>query len=260
MTIQIKPAKRTRSRRKIIAVTPRTLPPGFTIPSHRHNTGRLIYAASGTMTIETPDGAYVVPPTRALFVPPRIKHSVNSSGKVEQRSLDLAKTTLARLPAVCRVIAVTPLLREIILRLAEVGPNYPPDSHTSRIAALVPQEIAQARTLPLALPLPKDPRLRRLCDLLIDNPADARPLTVLGQVVGASTRTLTRLFRSEVAMSFVTWRQQARLMRALALLAEGCSVTETSLTVGYESISTFIRLHRRLLGITPRSLLSKNKK
>jgi len=245
--------------RRHISVIARTLPRGFNVPAHSHNTARLIYAATGTLKIETPDGAYIVPPTRALLVPMQTEHSVKAVVTVEQRSLDLAETSFDRLSSTCRVIGVTPLLREIILRLAEIGPDYQPDSHASRIAALVREEIAQAPVLPLALPLPRDQRLRRLCDLLLNNPTDTRPLAELGEAVGASTRTLTRLFKSEISMSFVKWRQQARMMSALAFLAEGCSVTETALMVGYESVSAFIRLHRRLLGMTPRGLPSEKK-
>jgi len=251
MSIKLKPRKRIRSPRNIVAIS-RTLPAGFLIPSHSHNTGRLIYSASGTMTVVTPGGAYVVPPTRALLVPPRTKHEVNSAGKVEQRSLDLAKTSFPRRQSACRVIAVTPLLRDIILRLTEIGPRYPPRSYAARIASLIPDEIRLAPTLPLALPIPRDPRLRRLCRILIDDPADSRSLAILAQHVGASTRTLARLFQAELAMSFIKWRQQARMMRAVALLAEGYSVTETSLEVGYASVSTFIRLFGRVFGMSPR--------
>ena len=190
---------------------------------------------------------------RAHFgFPLEFEHSLHSADKVDLRSLDVADRISARLPFTCGVIAVTPLLREIILRLAENNPEYAPDSHAARIAALVPEELARAPTLPLGLPLPSDPRLRRLCDRLLDVPADRRPLAALGREVGASARTLTRLFRAETGMSFVEWRQQARLLRALALLAQGASVTVAALSVGYETPSPFIRLHRKLLGTTPR--------
>jgi methylphosphotriester-DNA--protein-cysteine methyltransferase len=52
-------------------------------------------------------------------------------------------------------------------------------------------------------------------------------------------------------MSFVEWRKMARMKRALEKIAEGWSVTDTSIAVGYDSVRSFIVQFRRTFGTTP---------
>jgi transcriptional regulator GlxA family with amidase domain len=64
-------------------------------------------------------------------------------------------------------------------------------------------------------------------------------------------RTFMRSFSAEVGMSFGRWRQQARLFAALEMLAQSKSVTEVAIAVGYDSVSAFIEIFRKMLGTTP---------
>jgi len=90
---------------------------------------------------------------------------------------------------------------------------------------------------------------------IIDNPADSRELADWAKKVGASKRTLVRLFPEQTGMTFREWRQQRRLLHALELLATGESVTNIALELGYENTSAFIAMFRRCLGTTPRRYL-----
>ncbi len=99
--------------------------------------------------------------------------------------------------------------------------------------------------------MPEDARLLGIAKSLISNPADQRGLGEWAKEVGASKRTLTRLFPAQTGMSFRAWRQQRRLLRALELLASGNNVTGVALEVGYDNTSAFISMFRRCLGATP---------
>lgn len=226
---------------------------GFVIPPHRHRRGQLVHASAGVMTVTTREGTWVVPPQRAVWVPGGVEHRIRMSGRVEMRTLYLSDRAAEGLPAGCRVVAVPPLLRELLLRVVAMPQPFPLGGAEERIAGVLLDEIRAMEVAPLHLPLPTDPRLRRVADLLIASPEDDRGLAAWARIAAASPRTLERLFQRETGMSFGAWRRQLRLLRALERLASGESVTEVGLALGYESTSAFIAMFRRNLGRTPGS-------
>jgi AraC-like DNA-binding protein len=112
-------------------------------------------------------------------------------------------------------------------------------------------EVAGTAPDDFGLPMPQDARLTRIAAALIDDPADSRTLEAWAQWANIGTRTLSRRFVDETGISFTAWRQRARLMRALELLAAGQPVTSVALDLGYENVSAFIALFRRTFGTTP---------
>ena len=104
---------------------------------------------------------------------------------------------------------------------------------------------------PLELPMPREARALRIARRVQDDPAESATLDELARSAGGSRRTLERLFHAETGMSFGRWRQQARLLHAMRLLAGGAPVTTVALDVGYESTSAFIAAFSRALGTTP---------
>lgn len=224
---------------------------GHVIAAHSHRRAQLVYASSGVMRVRTADGVWVVPPQRALWVPAGTVHEVEMAGPVAMRTLYLARAAARRLPRTCCVVAVTPLLRELILRAVELPLLYDEAGAPGRIMALILDEIRALPVLPLALPAARERRVQRICRHLLADPADARTLEEWGRTVGASARTLARLFVSDTGLTFGGWRQQARLMEALTRLAQGQAVTTVALDLGYESPSAFTSMFRRALGRTP---------
>ena len=155
-------------------------------------------------------------------------------------------------PQARAVVAVSPLLREVIVALTTDDENTAA-THASAptCAASHSTNCAASDQLPVRLPRRRDDRLRAIADLLRADPADERTLAEFGTVVGASERTLSRLFREEAGMSFPQWRTQFRLLRALLLLADGTPVTSTALACGWSNPSAFIDTFRRAFGATP---------
>jgi AraC-like DNA-binding protein len=147
-------------------------------------------------------------------------------------------------------VQVSPLLRELILASVE-APG--PPRRRSQLAALIFCELAEAAVAPLHLPEPADPRVRRVTEALRAEPGDPRTLAAWGKAVGASARTLSRLFLAETGMTFRQWQRQARLLAALVKLAQRQPVTAVALDLGYDSPSAFIHAFRRALGRTPRA-------
>jgi len=225
-------------------------PSGFVIAPHRHEWHQLVYARVGAMTVQAGRSSWMTPPGKAVFVPAGQLHSIRMWGNVAIRSLYFpASLQLAYND--CCVLSVTPLLRELILRVIELG------SLDSRVASdgillnILLDELQRTPIEPLMLPLPADPRALAVARHVLASPAGAETLDDLAHLYGSARRTLERLFSRETGFSFGLWRQKARMLDSLRLLAEGSSVTEVSLETGYTSVSAFIAAFRETFGRTP---------
>ncbi|NMG64706.1 helix-turn-helix domain-containing protein [Azoarcus indigens] len=249
-TIVDLPARRPPTAADPIAVAIRKPPRDSVIPYHAHAWGQLAFPVSGALCLDVPGSRWLVPPYRAVWVPPGIPHEVLLLGKVEMHTVHVAAELAPLPPAQCTVIEIGPLARELISALAASPP--PSGEHLRQIQALLLTELAHARTLDLRLPQPADRRLRALCEALMDDPADTAPLEEWAQRVGASARTLARLFQAEMGMSFGLWRQQVRLNRATVLAAQGRPYAEIAAELGYASPSAFSAMFRRAYGMSPR--------
>jgi AraC-like DNA-binding protein len=238
--------------RPVVALA-RDLPPAHEIDWHSHPRFQLVYAVRGVMTVDTREATWVVPPQRAVWMPPAVPHRLRASGMVELRSLYIQPDAAAGMPAACEVLQVTPLLRELILRATGLPREYDERGPAGRVMRVLLDELASLQRLPYHLPMPGSASLAPLCRRLLDAPGDAATLAELAAGIGGgvSTRTLARHFRRETGMSFAAWRRRARLLRALGWIAEGRPIVEVALELGYESPSAFSAMFRRELGAPP---------
>jgi AraC-like DNA-binding protein/mannose-6-phosphate isomerase-like protein (cupin superfamily) len=240
----------TMARRSIVGVG-MEVPVGAVVEPHSHRRNQLMFAHSGVMLIESGGDSWVVPPQRALWIPHDVEHSFTPMTSVSLRNVLIQPEVGPAMPDHCCLVGVTPLLRELILRVIEAPTLYKSEAHRKRVAALIFDEIEICPAAPVTLPMPADIRLRRICVALKENPADSRTLDDWADTACASSRTLTRLFIRETGLSFAHWRRQLRLRSAMILLGSNRSVTEAAFEVGYDSPSAFIEAFRRTLGQTP---------
>lgn len=227
---------------------------GFHIKPHRHHWGQLIYAAAGLMRVRAGGTLWVVPPAHAIWVPAGAEHEIRALGDFAMRTLYFPTSLTTGLPEDCCALDVQPLLRELVVELVERCPIDDTDERGMRLASVAIDLIAEARTLPLQLPLPRDPRALRLAESLGADPANQADLAELARAAGASVRTIQRLFLAETGLPFVQWRQRLRLLHGAAALGEGKSVTEAGLEAGYAGTSAFIAAFRKHFGVTPSRL------
>jgi transcriptional regulator GlxA family with amidase domain len=176
-------------------------------------------------------------------------HGHQAHGPTEMRGLKFDVTVNPLALDAPTVLAVSPLLREVIGALTDERTLSA--GHRHHLEQVAVHELRRGEALPLGLPAPRDPRLVDITRLLEDNPADPRSLPSLGRAVGASSRTLSRLFRAETGITFPQWRAQLRLHHALKLLATGAPVTRVATDCGYRSPSAFIESFRLAFGTTP---------
>ncbi|MER5887073.1 helix-turn-helix transcriptional regulator [Streptomyces sp. NPDC001941] len=233
-----------------LPTTTRFLAAGTGVESHRHDIHQVVYAGRGVLAVTTGGGTWVAPANRALWIPAGTPHEHRAHGETDLHTVGLPLGTnplgLER-PA---VLAVGPLLRELIITYSGPG-TVRGSAEARRLLAVLVDQLRHAPEQPLHLPRARDPRLVAVCELLRADPADGRPLAALGARAGASARTLTRLFRAELGMTFPQWRTQLRLHHALLLLAEDTPVTTVAQRCGWSSASAFIDVFRRAFGHTP---------
>lgn len=228
---------------------------GDDVAAHFHDYGQLRYAARGALVTATEVGTWVAPASRIMWVPPFAVHSSKAYGETDIRVLSLPVTLTGQLPAEPSVFVASALLREAYLALMSEG--EPLESPRARLLiAVVLAELARAAQEPLRLPEPSDRRLKAVTDLLHVDPASSATLAELGHRAGASERTLSRLFGSELSMSFHQWRTLLRIQRALIELSDGASVTATAIRLGWSNPGSFIDAFTELVGQTPGSYRS----
>lgn len=225
-------------------------PAGFVDAFHSHDRAQLCYAIEGTLSVTTDNSTFVLPANRAFWVPAGVRHQVSCRGAARINVLYVDPTLGDQFPE-CRVFDVSPLVQALIGEVLTFEHAYDEKGREGRIADLLLEEITRMPAVPLSAPMPHDRRLRRVCDLVIAEPAHQGDLDELASIAGMGRRTFTRSFRHETGMAFAMWRQQVRLMAALSMLGEGKPVTTIAYDVGYESPSSFTAMFHRILGVPP---------
>lgn len=268
----------TPSLNRPVRVRARTVPTDSHFEPHRHAWAQLAYCATGTVQVmvranapdahadqpripkqsKTPEEiTYIVPPSRAVWIAPGTLHAIHVLKSAEFRTLYMDASITPSGWTGCRVIVVSPLLRELVQALDQ--PNTP--LREQSISQLVMDEITHAHTQALGVPLPHpqtgDKRLRALCEAVMHAPAERATLAEWAANIGASERTVARLFRDELGMSYQQWRQQAILAHALPMLASGKPVSTVAAASGYGSDSAFSAMFKAAMGQPPSQFQGK---
>jgi AraC-like DNA-binding protein len=211
---------------------------------------QVVYASKGVITVMTPRGSWVVPSLRGVFVPSKTRYSLRLHGVVTMKSLFIREKML-RTFVDCFVLNVSALLKELVLYTVEKGFLRKSVPEEKRMVDIIIDLLKVVPVEPLQIPVSKDERLKRAVELFEKNPLATSSLELMANHAGTSKRTLERLVQNESGMSFGKWRQQLRLYNALKLLAEGHSVTNVALEIGYSTPSAFIYSFRQTFGTTP---------
>jgi AraC-like DNA-binding protein len=232
------------------------------IEPHRHAWAQVAWSATGVLRVSAGNHTYIVPPSRAVWIPSGVEHVVTVVEDAELRTLYLWQPGGTCGPAglgrgtpdapggwrQCRVLEVSPLLRELVEQFVQPPPD---PAREACLAALVQDELARARPVPLGVGLPADKRLRALCEAVLDDPARHATLAGWAAECGASVRTIARLFRQELGTTFAEWRQQVLLAKALSMAARKRPMAHIAAELGYASASAFTAMVRRSVGVPP---------
>ena len=223
--------------------------PGI-IPWHKHRRAQLHYVSEGVLRVQTEQGVWITPPQRAVWILPGVNHTIYSSRPYHLCTLYL-EPTLIELSSRCGVVAIDSFMRDLLLAAAKFGSEYNTGSTEDHLIHVILGLLPKRLLLPPYLPEPKDERLKNITKRLYSEPSNPDTLATLAYAAGITKRTAERLFRREMNMSFVEWRQQLRLITGLEKLANGEKVTNVAFDIGYSSVSAFIKIFKNALGTTP---------
>lgn len=240
--------------RPIIALG-RVYPDRFNIEPHHHRRGQLISSASGVIVLTTPEGTYVMPPQRGMWIPPGTVHRVRMVGMVSMQSLYPEPDAVPGMPECCQVVGISPFMRSLMTEAVNLPPEYELGSRAGALMELIRHEMQQLPVLPLSLHYPTDGLLAERCRRFIQQPAIHETIDDWSRELGMSRRAFTRLFRRETGLSFMAWRQQACLLCAMPRLAAGEPVTTVAMDLGYENPAAFTIMFKRAFGSPPLAYL-----
>lgn len=226
------------------------------VPVHQHRQGQLALALRGSVTCEVPNAIWMVPPQCAVWIPGQMPHSVRATANARICYL-FVQPGAVQLPDQCCTLSITPLVRELVLHMADQAPEYVPDSRVGRKAVVLLEELAHMPVEQLYLPTSNEPRMRRIAKMLSDDPADRRTLADWAKLVAMSERSLTRLVLQETGLTFGRWRQQLHLIVAMRQLSSGQTVQRVADQLGYGSVTAFITMFKKAVGKPPARYFSE---
>ena len=242
--------------RAVIAVSATSTSESWEHAPHSHRKGQLMYTLRGVIHCQIEAGIWIVPPQCALWIPGGMSHAARGSGEAQVYCLLIDPDAAGALPPQCCTLSVSGLLHELISKAVSFPPLYEEDGAQGRLIRTLLDELAQAPIEDLHLPMPQDPRLRRLADSLLATPSDKATLGQWAVRIGMSERSMTRLLLEEFGLSFGRWRRQLHVILSLQRLARGDSVQRVALDLGYENASGFITMFRKAVGQPPARYLA----
>ncbi|MFG3289175.1 AraC family transcriptional regulator [Streptomyces sp. NPDC048179] len=223
---------------------------GQVIGRHRHAFHQLVFVSTGVLAVQTGEASWVASSAQAMWIPADTWHRHRVYGPSRVHTFGFAPNDAPLPSASPTVVSVEPLLRELLIACSDPDMSAP---ESDRLQAVVRDRLRRSHIRPLALPVPQDPRLVRVCGLAAEDLAQPRTVTWLARQSGVGERTLSRLFRTEFGMTYPQWRTTTRVFHAMIQLAEGASVTGTGRRCGWATTSAFIDTFTSTVGQTPGS-------
>lgn len=234
-----------------ITVVSRSIAANSGVDKHSHSWGQFVYANKGVLLVVTDTDRYIVPPEQGVWLLPGVAHEVSAISKVELTSFYFDNDLLGELPDKCCVLSVNFFLKTLIIEADSIAKNHLFSGSDDLLLKLILNRLSLAPDTIFQLPYPKDSRLLTMLSLIDNEPSNRYKLEQWGEKIGASSRTISRLFKKETGLNYTTWRQRLNIQIAISQLSKGMSITSISLCLGYESPSAFTHMFKENTGMTP---------
>ena len=222
---------------------------------HQHDRIQLIHTLTGVLRVETDAGIWICPPGRGVWIPALQPHALHIHGDVKARGIFIEHLSRANFMNICRVVNISPLLKELINTALCIHDKIQPHGRDERVFELILDELQWLETLPFQLPEAQSPAMIQLCHAVRQSLSDTWTLEDVAKTMHMSSKTFTRQFQKETAMSFAQWIRQAKLIQAMVELCNYKPILQIALDLGYESPSAFSAMFKRETGMTPSEYL-----
>lgn len=246
-----------RIERPVVVIGLDSMTEHWEIPFHSHRKAQLLFADTGLIMVEVETGLWVVPPQGAVWIPSGLVHRGQHCGNAQGFVVFVEPDAAAGLPDTCCTLSISPFVRALLERTAMLPEHYDLEGAQARLMAVLLDELTTAPLEWLHLPMPTDPRLRRLADTMLAAPEDQATLDLWARRIGMSERNMSRLFTAETGMSVSRWRRQMHVITALPMLAQGRPVQSIADDLGYDSSGAFVTMFRKAVGAPPKRFLAE---
>jgi len=229
----------------------------YELPTHQHAAGQLLLTLKGSVACRVQGELWLVPRQCAVWVPSNTPHCNRITAQSSVCLLFVGQESV-QLPSTCCTLSITPLVRELIRHIADLPQDEKPTIHTENLIQVLLTELSQMPVTGLRLSVPSEARLQTIAERIIDSPSERKNLSDWAKYIGMSRRSLARLVVKETGMSFGRWRQQLLLIMAIQKLSDGESVQQTAWGLGYESVTAFITMFKKIMGTSPAKYAQDN--
>lgn len=224
---------------------------GVSYKEHRHRWGEFIYVFQGTLELKVAETCYVVPPSYAIWLPPYTEHGSLNWGEMSHSVFYIEQQDCTHLPETPCILMTTPLIRALLQHLKQSPPTLPLTEENQHLLLVLSEQLKHADVIDSYLPTTSHPALAELLDYLQAHPACTNSLAELADRVHMTEKTLTRYSQKELGMSLHEWKQRMKLMHAIKMLEQGCTVESIALSVGYSTPTAFINMFKKRMHYPP---------
>lgn len=222
-------------------------------PPHYHLEGQLLFAIRGVMLVEAGGRRWVIPPQRALWIPPLMTHSYRLLSRTELRAVYFSSSLISECTNFTQnsrvhVVSAAPLLKQLIASLFTDEYN---DQTKRKMALLLLEILCEAPSVATELPMPRDKRLQRAVRKLMLIPRWEASLNDMADAANMSERSFSRLFQRDTGFTFRAWRQRARIYASLDLLSNRVPVKQIAWQLGFSCPAAFSAAFRSVMGRAP---------
>lgn len=216
---------------------------------HSHPVSQLSIPVNGVMYVIVNNELFIVPPGMAVFIPKDIKHciqKINDHTVIE--NIFFTDIYKKHLPDKAKSFCLSKLARELVSKICKFDKNEFATKKVMNLITVLFDELGENNQLSYSLKIPQNPLLFKIYELFVQSNDEFPNLTDVSELVHVSSRTLQRLFKTELGVSFVLWKQQFIFIKALELLTKDKSTTTVAYKLGYNSDSAFISMFKKMSG------------
>lgn len=233
------------------------------IPLHKHRKAQIVYSAQGVIRLQVPEvGIHFASVGQGIFIASEDAHEASYSGCIQANSLYLEPELLPKSGPFQRsyIFDTTEFFIALFRKLCDLKTCADLSEQRQSMVALLLSELSQHKDKIGFLPIAKDPVVVEAQNKLVANASLKIGASQIARDMGVSEKTFQRRFVIETGFTFSDWKNRLKLKLATELLHLREPVTEISMELGFQDVSSFIRFFRKHRGVSPGKYVTSSDK